>query len=76
LSKCNSDSFKMAVLQDLMVVKTCSKAISALCGRHGKSPCFYDVAFLRLLGPDYPLLVLPSVNGQENMECTFCYGTQ
>lgn len=55
----------------LMAVKTCSKAISALSKRHGKSPCFLKVAFLRLVGPDYPQLVLPYVDGAENMECAF-----
>ena len=30
---------------DLMSVKTCSKAILALSSRHGKSPCFSQVAF-------------------------------
>jgi len=71
LSKCNSDSFEMTVPQDLMVVKTCSKVISTLCGRHGKSPCFSQVSFLSLLGPDYPLLILPYVDGQEFLECAF-----
>ncbi len=35
-----------------MEVEACSKAILALCPRHGKSPCFSEVAFLRLLGVD------------------------
>ena len=30
---------------------------------HGKSPCFSEVPFLRSLGPDYPLLILPCVDG-------------
>ena len=55
----------------LMAVKTRSKAISALCSRHGKSPCFSEVAFLQLVGPDYPLSVLPCADGAENMECAF-----
>jgi hypothetical protein len=54
---------------DLMAVKTCSKAILALSSRHGKSPCFSEVAFLRLVGPDYPLLILPYVDGREFLEC-------
>jgi hypothetical protein len=37
----------------LMAVKTCSKTISALSQRYGKSPCFSEVTFLRLLGPTY-----------------------
>ncbi len=54
-----------------MEVEACSKAISALCPRHGKSPCFSEVAFLQLVGPDYPLLVLPSVDGANFLECAF-----
>jgi hypothetical protein len=57
--------FEIAV----MAVKTCSKAVSALCDRHGKSPCFSEVTFLQLFGPDYPVLILSYVNGQETMEC-------
>ena len=53
----------------LMTVKRCSKALLALCSGHGKSPCFSEATFLRLLGPDYPVSILPCVNGQENMEC-------
>ena len=53
----------------LRAVKTCSKAISAICGRHGKSPCFSEVTFLQLVDPDYLLLILPDVNGQEFLEC-------
>jgi hypothetical protein len=52
-----------------LAVKTCSKALLALSLRHGKSPCFSEVAFLRLVSPDYPLLVLPFVDGAKNMEC-------
>jgi len=59
-----SSSCKIALLS----VKTCSKALLALCRGHGKSPCFSEVAFLLLVGPDYPLLVLPCVDGAENME--------
>ncbi len=59
----------------LLEVKTCSKAVSALCLGHGKSPCFLEVAFLWLFGPDYSLLILPYVDGAENMECAFCYGS-
>ena len=54
-----------------MSVKSCSKAISAHTLRHGKSPCFSQVTFLRLIGPDYPLLILPYVDGAENLECAF-----
>jgi len=55
----------------LMAAETCSKAIFALVERHGKSPCFSEVTFLQLVGPDYPLLVLPSVDGAKCMECAF-----
>ena len=54
-----------------MAVETCSKAILGLCPRHGKSPCFLQVAFLLLVDPDYPLLILSYVNGQEFLECAF-----
>jgi len=52
----------------IMAVKTCSNAISALCGRHGKSPCFLAVTFLRLVGPDYPLLILALMHGRFRQE--------
>ena len=55
----------------VMAVKTCSKAILALSVGHGKSPCFLQDAFLRLVGPDYPVLILPYVDGQEFLECAF-----
>ena len=35
-----------------LAVETCSKALLALCRGYGKSPCFLEVAFLRLLGVD------------------------
>jgi hypothetical protein len=57
-----------------LAVKTCSKALSALCLGHGKSPCFLGVDFLWLLSPDYLLLVLPCVDVEENLECAFWYG--
>jgi len=55
----------------IMAVETCSKGISALCVGYGKSPCFSEVALLQLVGPDYPLLVLPCVDGQEFLGCAF-----
>lgn len=55
----------------LMAAKTCSKAISEQCLGHGKSPCFSDVAFVRVVSPDYPLLVLHCVNGANFLECAF-----
>ena len=57
-----------------LAVKTCSKALLALYRRHGKSPCFLEVAFLGLVSPDYPMLVLLCVDGEKSMECAFCYG--
>jgi hypothetical protein len=60
----------------LMAVKTCSKATLAVVLGHGKSPCFSQVTFLQSVGPDYPPLILPYVDGAENMECEICYGTQ
>jgi hypothetical protein len=38
----------------LMAVETCSNAILAHSGGHGKSPCFSEVTFLSLFGSDYP----------------------
>ena len=54
-----------------MSVKSCSKAIFGYDIRHGKSPCFLQVAFLRLAGPDYPLSILSCVDVGEFLECTF-----
>jgi hypothetical protein len=52
-----------------MSVKSCSKAIFAHTLRHGKSPCFSQLAFLLLVGPDYQLSILPYVDGEEFLEC-------
>jgi hypothetical protein len=54
-----------------MSVKRRSKAILANTIRHGKSPCFLQVAFLQLVGPDYLLSILQYVDGQEVVECAF-----
>jgi hypothetical protein len=54
-----------------MSVETCSKAISAYNLGHGKSPCFSQVTFLSLVGPDYPLSILPCVDGARFLECAF-----
>ena len=64
-------SANFAHINLLMATKTCSKAILALDVEHGKSPCFSEVTFLRLVGPDYPLLILLYVHGQEILECAF-----
>jgi hypothetical protein len=55
----------------VMAVETCSKALLAPTRGHGKSPCFLDVTVLKLVSPDYPLLVLPCNYGQEFLECAF-----
>lgn len=53
----------------LMAVETCSKALFAWVGRHGKSPCFSRCSFLKLVGVDYALLVLAVVDGDYFLEC-------
>jgi hypothetical protein len=55
----------------IMAVETCSKAILTYSLGHGKSLCFSEVTFLQLLGPDYPVLILPCVDGREFLECAF-----
>lgn len=52
-----------------LAVKTCPKAILALCRGHGKSPCFLEVAFLRLLGVDYRALKVTFLDGAKTLEC-------
>jgi len=66
----------MLVISTLMAVKTCSKGILALSIRHGRSPCFLEVGFLQLVGPDYPMLILPCVDGKEFLECAFWDGSR
>jgi hypothetical protein len=61
----------LSISFELMAVKTCSKALLVLTIGHGKSPCLLQGAFLQLLGPDYPLLILPCVDGREFLECVF-----
>ncbi len=56
---------------ELMAVKKCSKALLASTTGNGKSPCFLQVGSLSVLGPDYPSLVLPRVNGEDFLECAF-----
>jgi hypothetical protein len=62
-------------LSGFLEVESCSKALFALYLGHEKSPCFLQVAFLRLVGPDYQLLILPCVDGAKNLECALCYGS-
>jgi len=52
-----------------LAVETCSKAILALCRGYGKSPCFLEVAFLRLLGVDCRVLKVTCVDGAKTLEC-------
>ncbi len=54
-----------------MEVEACSKAILALCPRHGKSPCFSEVTFLRLLGVDVRVSEVASLYGANFLECAF-----
>ena len=35
----------------------------------GKSPCFSELAFLSVVGPDYPMPILPFVYGTDFLEC-------
>ncbi len=55
----------------LRAAKSCSKGILAPIVKHGKSPCFSEVSFLSLVGPDYPVLILPCVDGKKTLECAF-----
>jgi hypothetical protein len=54
-----------------LAVETCSKAILAVCLGYGKSPCFLEVAFLRLLGVDCRVLKVTCVDGAKTLECAF-----
>lgn len=66
----------LRLIRAFLDVKTCSKTLLAQCRGHGKSPCFSGVAFLRVVSPDYRLLILPRVDGAKNMECAFWYGSK
>jgi hypothetical protein len=52
-------------------VKTCSKALLAMCRGHGKSPCFLKVAFLHLISPDWLVSKFCRINGATFLECAF-----
>jgi len=58
-------------LRVFLEAKSCSKAILALGSEHGKSPCFSRCGVLAVVGVDYLLLVLASVNVEENVEWAF-----
>ena len=55
----------------LMAVETCSKAVLALCGGHGKSPCFSRYCFSAVFGVAGAVSVFASVNGQDFSEYAF-----
>ena len=52
-----------------MSVKSCSKALLRAMRRHGKSPCFLGVAFLRLFGVDWQVLKAVYLHGAKTLEC-------
>jgi len=54
-----------------LTVKTCSKALLAHSRGHGKSPCFSEDAFLRLIDVDARRLKAFSPHGAELLECAF-----
>jgi hypothetical protein len=66
-------SLELSIKVALMAAKTCSKALLPLSRMHGKSPCFSEVAFLRLLGPDCQQSILLCVNGAKNMSVNFVW---
>jgi hypothetical protein len=61
----------LRLLGAFLAVETCSKAISVVYRGHGKSPCFLEVAFLRLLGVDCRVLKVTCVHGAKTLECAF-----
>jgi len=60
---------KAMFVSPILAVKTCSKAILAVCRGHGKSPCFLQVNFLRLVSPDYQVSISPCFDGTKTLEC-------
>jgi hypothetical protein len=63
-----------AMSHKILDVKTCSKHILIGSEGHGKSPCFSQVTFQSVVGPDYPSLVSPYVYGANFVECAFLDG--
>jgi hypothetical protein len=61
----------LRLIKAFLDVKTCSKAILAVCRGHGKSPCFLEVAFLRLLGVDCRALKVTCLYEAKTLECAF-----
>ncbi len=61
----------LRLISALLEVKTCSKALLAVCRGYGKSPCFLEVAFLRLLGVDCRVLKVTCVDEAKTLECAF-----
>lgn len=68
---CSVSSRRYVRSIDLMAVEACSKAILALNVEHGKSPWFLRCNVLKLVGVDYPLLVLAFANVGNFLECAF-----
>ena len=64
-----------SVISALMAVKTCSKAISAYDLGHGKSPCFSQVTFLQLFGPDFSQSILRCVDVGEFLSVPLIWKT-
>jgi hypothetical protein len=62
---CPKDSRSVA----LTAVKSCSKAVLALSGGHGKSPCFSRCSISALVGVDDAVYVFASVDVEKFLEC-------
>ena len=58
-------------LSVFLEVKSCSKAVLAFSGAYGKSPCFSRCSVSAVVGVDYALLVLASLDVGEFLECAF-----
>ena len=67
--KATSANFAYSIA--LMEVETCSNAILPLSGGHGKSPCFSRCSVSAVVGVDYAVLVLASLDVGEFLECAF-----
>jgi len=61
----------LRLLGAFLAVETCSKAILAVCRGYGKSPCFFEVGFLRLLGVDCRALKVTCLYEAKTLECAF-----
>ena len=54
-----------------MSVKSCSKSTFEVYEKAWEKSMLLQFDFLRLVDHDYPLLILPCVNGEEFLECAF-----